>query len=615
MKNYIKTNKLFFICLILIFISSFLASIVQTSFGNVKIELQSLSTDDGQTLVYDLYKPKEASIDNKVPFVIVVPGFQRSKEALSNIAIELSRRGLAIALIDPYAQGMSSSSVSRLAATTQGYGMFALVDYAYEGNFSFVDINKIGSTGHSMGGNAAIRGADFFGKEAMRSNSKSKLDSVFISGYVLTLRDSILKDSRSNMGVSYALYDEGAFRNELEGWDAANMEIAPESLRVINSVLDENNKVQKVDLGNYYGDKKNGTLRVIFNEKLLHPFQPYNKEATANQINYFDKVFGFLNKVDASNQIWQFKELLTLINMIVSLVMLIPLTKMFLTIDFFKKIVKPIPQPLPEQSQEGKTIFWFIFFISATIACLSFIPMVDIAKVLFSAAANREMTWFFPQRMNNSVMLWAAFNGIIGLFIFFLSYMLFGKYHGVKKESWGLNITVTELGKSFLLGILVFCTYYSILFFNYYLFHVDYRFWFMGVRVFQPEMILVLMMYFPLFFLFFFSNSLRVNGSMRIKNQSEWKSRLIAGFANSLGLMMIIVIQYVTYARTGTVFWTANWLSVNLLFGIVPMMFILPYFNRIFFQMTGRVFVGPVITCLIFIMILSTNTVIYLPIK
>jgi hypothetical protein len=47
--------------------------------------------------------------------------------------------------------------------------------------------------------------------------------------------------------------------------------------------------------------------------------------------------------------------------------------------------------------------------------------MVDIAKVLFSEAANREMTWFFPQRMNNSVMLWAAFNGIVGLGIFFLS--------------------------------------------------------------------------------------------------------------------------------------------------------------------------------------------------
>ena len=216
--------------------------------------------------------------------------------------------------------------------------------------------------------------------------------------------------------------------------------------------------------------------------------------------------------------------------------------------------------------------------------------MVDLAKILFVDAANRELTWFFPQRMNNSVMLWAALNGTIGLIIFILSYYFFGRHHGTKKESWGLNISWYDFGKTILVGLLVFISYYLILFLIYYLFHVDYRFWFMGVRVFQPEMLLVLLMYFPLFFIFFFSNSLRVNGSMRFKDQPEWQSRLIAGFANSLGLLMIIVIQYVTYASTGTVFWTTNWLSVNLLFGIVPMMFILPYFNRIFFQLTGRVY-------------------------
>ena len=135
----------------------------------------------------------------------------------------------------------------------------------------------------------------------------------------------------------------------------------------------------------------------------------------------------------------------------------------------------------------------------------------------------------------------------------------------------------------------------------------------MGVRVFQWEMLLVLAMYLPVFFIFFFSNSLRVNGAMRFANQTEWQSRLLAGIANSLGLMLIIFIQYVTFAQTGTVYWTTNWLSVNLLFGIVPIMFILPYFNRIFFQLTGRVYLGPIITCLVFIMILSTNTVVYLP--
>ena len=615
MINYLKTNKYLFICVFIILISSFIASTIQSSFGKVSVEVQKLQTDDGQTLVYDLYKPRVADSSNKVPFVVVVPGFQRSKEALSNIAIELSRRGLAVALIDPYAQGMSSSSTSRLAATTQGYGMFALVDYAYEGNFPFVDINKIGSTGHSMGGNAAIRGADYFGKEAIESNTKSKLHSVYVSGYVLTLRDSILKDSRSNMGISYALYDEGAFRNELQGWDAANMQIAPESLRVVNNILENGDQLKKIELGKYYGNKDNNTLRVIFNEELLHPFQPYNKEATANQISYFEKVFGFPNAINPLNQIWQFKELFTLINMVVSLLMLVPLTRALLQISFFKGIIKPIPAPLPKQSKQGKLVFWSVFVISASIACLSFIPMVDIAKVLFVDASNREMTWFFPQRMNNSVMLWAAFNGTIGIAIFLLSYHFFGRRHGSKTESWGLKVSKKELVKTLALGILVFTLFYLFLFLNYFLFHVDYRFWFMGVRIFQPEMLIILMMYFPLFFVFFFSNSLRVNGAMRFEGQQEWVSRLIGGFANSLGLILIIIIQYVTYALSGTVFWTTNWLSVNLLFGIVPMMFILPYFNRIFFRMTGRVYLGPLITCLIFIMILSTNTVIYLPIK
>ena len=153
--------------------------------------------------------------------------------------------------------------------------------------------------------------------------------------------------------------------------------------------------------------------------------------------------------------------------------------------------------------------------------------MVDIAKVLFPEAANRELTWFFPQRMNNSVMLWAVLNGSIGFILFFLTYYFFGRKHGVKPDSWGTEINLHDLGKTFLLGILVFVIYYIILYSIYFLFHIDYRFWFMGVRVFQPEMLLVLLMYFPFFFVFFFSNSLRVNGAMRFDGQPEWISRLV----------------------------------------------------------------------------------------
>ena len=603
-------------CLIVLIISSFLASIVQTNFGKVDITLERLDTENSQYIYYDLYKPKTATVENKAPFIAIIPGFQRSKEALSNIAIELSRRGYVVGLIDPYAQGLSSSSLSRRAATTEGYGMFALIDHIYESDeYDYINKELLGTTGHSMGGNAAIRGANYFGKRAKRRNEPSRLHSVYVSGYVLTLTDNVLRDVKSNVGVSYALYDEGAFRNDLKGWKAADMTIAPESLRTVNSILRLENIVSEVELGKYYGDLQNNTLRVIFNEKLLHPFQPYNAEATANQLSYFDYVFSEPTPLDNYDQIWQWKELFTLINMIVGFLLIIPLTRHLLQVKFFSSIVKPVPPALPKQSQQGKIVFWSVFVIGATIACVTFIPMVDIAKVLFPEAANRELTWFFPQRMNNSVMLWAVLNGSVGFILFFLSYFLFGKKHGATMSSWGANVSFSDLARTFLLGILVFLIYYIILYSIYFLFHIDYRFWFMGVRIFQPEMLLVLAMYFPFFFIFFFSNSLRVNGAMRFEGQTEAISRLIAGFANSAGLFLIIIIQYSVFAATGTVYWTTNWLSVNLLFGIVPIMFILPYFNRIFFQMTGRIYLGPIITCLIFIMILTTNTVIYLPIK
>ena len=185
-------------CLLGLILFSFLASQVQSNFGETTVTTQTLYSSNNQYIVYDLYKPKSATPEDKAPFIVVVPGFQRSKEALSNIAIELSRRGHVVALIDPYAQGMSSSSLSRRAATTEGYGMFALIDTVYNSkSYNYVDKSRLGSTGHSMGGNAAIRGANYFGKESIKNNSDSKLHSVYVSGYVLTLKENILKDGCS----------------------------------------------------------------------------------------------------------------------------------------------------------------------------------------------------------------------------------------------------------------------------------------------------------------------------------------------------------------------------------------------------------------------------------
>jgi len=571
-----------------------------------------IPTQNGQLLVADLFKPETATRKNPAPLVVVVPGFQRSKEALSNISLELARRGIVVISIDPYAQGGSSSSTSRRAATTEGYGMFAVVDYASgTSNLNYIDKTRIGATGHSAGGNAAIRGANYFGREAQETGLPSKLHSVFVSGYVLTLTNEVLNDVRSNVGMSYAFYDEGAYRNELKSGD---MRRAPEALRLVKSGIGPLVEgLDEITIGQYYGNAADRSLRVVHNEKVLHPFQPYNTEATGNQIEYFERVFAMETDLSSHNQVWYWKELLSLVSLIAAMIALVPLAQLLLHLPFFQPLVKPIPKALSRPQGKGKILFWGLFAASALIACFSYIPMSELSKILFVGASNREQTWFFPQRMNNAVMLWTVLNGLVGFLMFYLSYRFYGEKHGVQRESWGTGISLIELAKTFSLSLALFLFYFLFLFMLYYFFHVDYRFLFMGVRVFQPVEIALLGMYAPFFLIFFLSNSLRVNGAMRIEGDAEWKSMLVAGIGNSLGLLLIVVVQYVTFAATGTVYWTDGWLYVNLLFAVVPMMFVLPYFNRYFFRMTGRVYLGPMVTCLIFIMILLTNTVSYLP--
>jgi len=605
-------NRLLLAALTVVLLSGVLASRIQTSGGQVRIHDIKIPTQNGQWVVGDLFRPLSASSENPAPLVVVVPGFQRSKEALANISIELARRGIVVISIDPYAQGRSSSSTSRLAATTEGYGMFAVVDYAASSaNLNYIDNSRIGTTGHSAGGNAAIRGANYFGREARQTGRPSKLHSVFVSGYVLTLTDEVLQDVRSNVGVSYAFYDEGAYRNELKN---ADMRFAPEALRVVNLGRDKNlAPLEEVELGRYFGDRDKRTLRVVHNERILHPFQPYITEATANQIEYFERVFDLDSGLSSRDQIWYWKELLGAISLIAALVALIPLSRILLEAPYFKPLVQAIPPPLPRPRGKARTLFWILFALAALVACFSYIPMAELSKKLFVAASTRQQTWFFPQRMNNAVMLWAILNGLLGYALFWLSYRFFGRQHGTWPEMWGAAISLSRLMRTFCLAITLFICYYLLVFTLYFFFHVDYNFLFMGVRVFRPEMVILLCMYAPFFYIFFLSNSLRVNGAMRVEGDPEWKSMLLAGIANSLGLLLIVVVQYLTFWLTGTVYWTDGWLYVNLLFAVVPMMFVLPYFNRYFFRVTGRIYLGPMVTCLIFVMVLISNTVFYLP--
>ncbi|MBP6865696.1 MAG: hypothetical protein KBC32_10595 [Candidatus Didemnitutus sp.] len=597
-------------CLLTILVSAWFASLIQTSWGRVQLTEVRFPTQNGQWLAGDLYRPRTATEKTPAPLVVVVPGFQRSKEALSNIAIELARRGIVVISIDPYAQGNSSASESRRSATTEGYGLFAVIEYAADTELlNYVDKARIGATGHSAGGNAVVLAARRFGRQAARANEPSKLHSAFVSGYLLAFTEENLRGVRSNLGSSYGLYDEGAYRNELENGD---MRRAPEALRLINTATGDGfTPVAEVESGRYYGDPAVRGLRVMHNEPLLHPLQPYSAGETAHQLAYFERAFGLSWELPHTDQVWYWKELFTALCLVAAFVALVPFARLLLEgVAWFRPLQHPLPPPQPRHGSAA--LFWGLLLTGAVIACVSYIPMTELSQKLFVEASGRAQTWFFPQRMNNAVMLWALLNGAVGFGLFYLGYRV-NRTRGVTREMLGVATNAGELLRTAVLAGALFASFFLLLFTVYYFFHVDFRLLFFGARVFQPATMVLLLMYAPAFFVFFLQNSLRVNGAMRREGVPEWRSMLLAGFANSAGLLLILVVQYVCLAVTGTVYWTDGWLYINLLFAVVPMMFVLPYFNRFFFRLTGRIYLGPLVTCPIFIMMLVANTVCYLP--
>ena len=490
--------------------------------------------------------------------------------------------------------------------------MFALVDYVYDTSIlNYVDKDKIGVTGHSAGGLAAMRAAQHFGKLAKKNNTKSKIHSVFVSGMLrMGFKEKDLKNVESNVGVSYALYDEGAWQNELKH---GNLENAPEIIRLIYLQSEKENKISKVEMGKYYGSLNNNSATIIFNEKLLHPFQPYAKEAISNQISYFLDVFQMDTSIPGENQIWFWKEFLTFVCLVCGLVLIIPFSKILIGLPYFHEIRNPIPKALPTPTGKGLILFWSILLFSIFIACFSFIPLSELTKSMFADAANRKQTWFFPQRMNNTIMLWATVNGTIGLILFYLSYTLFGKKNGVTKNMLGLSISLIQILKTILLAVFIASSYFILLFIIYYLFHIDYRFIFISAKVFSIETLYVLPMYLPFFFLFFLSNSFRINGSVRFQGRIGLPTWLLHILATSGGLIAILLLQYIHFWLTGAVFWKEGWLYVNLLFAVVPILLVLPLFQQYFFKLTGRVYLGPLTMSIIFVIMLLSNSVYYYP--
>ena len=630
--------------------------------------------DPTVSISYTMYKPKTASASNPMPVVFVVPGFTRTKATMAQYAIELSRRGSVVFTIDPGSQGATTYGGYEYDAETNQYvlddagnkiqnsysvarsGMGYLLTYVYNNieTFDYIDRDAIGLMGHSAGGGDACKlAADFAGNNYEESIVKS----LYISGYIKTSAANVFYKLHCNTALSYAKYDEGSFRYQDE--NQAYEVIALRFINEVNSKTNGDNGKFKEFIQDFdYGDMVQGTYRIIHHEEINHCFEMYDPLSITNTTNFFRRTLNLNTQIKDSSQSWFGKELSNGLALVCAFTMTISLIYLVVGfVPFMKSLAVEANQrkmneqtfvekysgdPIVRQkagtektnkSFAKRLLFWLPTILTGIIACLDYIPLARLSMDLFEKAAGNVYTYYFPARMMNAVFLWAIINGAIGLLIWVLTTLCENLYYfiyqkvkgGESRVDWskfkGLKVKPLNLLKSLGLAIVLFFTFYGVLQLVYLTTHQDFRFMLISASPLQPRFIMTWLIYLAGFFVFYISNSIRVNLGIAREGYKEWQVMLIAALANSLGLVFIIITNYFVYFKTGTVFYgyysatdtNEMWLYVNMVFPLIVMMAVLPIFNRLAYKRMGNVYAGALLWCMLFIMMSLSASISFIP--
>ena len=612
---------------------------------------QNIEASDSSWSV-SLYKPKDIKDGETRPTVFIMPGFTRTKATMAQYAVEYTKRGAVCFIIDPGCQGATTyagykSDGEMISSTVGANGLEYLVHYVYNNveRFPFVDRTKIGAIGHSAGGgNVVTLASDYAGS----NYSESVVKSLYISGYIKASAANKYSSLHCNAVNAYAYYDEGAYR-----YQTASTALEVINLKFVNEVSGDPRSISLNDL-KYdfaYGDIASGTYRMLHREKTNHAFQMYDSVSITNTISFFRETLGLDTKLKDSNQTWFGKEFFNGLGLISNFTFVISLVTLLASLPYvgFKAVKKttkneeveeemvieeePVKSLVPKKgSFASKALFYGSMVLSAVIACLDFIPLARWSMDLFPDAASNVYTMYFPARMMNAIMLWAVVNGLVGLIIYFgttlvenLVELIGSKIQKRKGHyDWSkfaiLKINWLDAIKALVYAVLGFVIFYAFVHLSYALFHEDFRFMLISSAPIQYRYFRTWLMYFPLFFIFYISNSIRVNGSIAKEGLKEWQVYLASGIANSIGLVFILIINYAKFFTLGEVFYGywgnpsgEVWLYINMVFALIPLMFVLPLLNRFIYKKTGNVYIGALLICMIFIMMSLSASVAYIP--
>ena len=590
------------------------------------VETVKTETIKGKVVSGILFKPKAASADNPLPAVVLTHGYLNNREMQLQNAIELARRGFVVLTVDREGHGNyeNSGSTSALMATN---GLYDSAKYVY--NLDYVDKDKIGISGHSMGGmtTSAVLAQD--------------VQLGLVSAGLIQSYDGFY-GAGEDVSVGFLKSQDDEFfytTNENGGTLSREWLTTTEAKKYIGNASLEGDVVNGgIYINGVLTDIADGTaadsaFRVIYETDGIHPQVHYSVEGAEAVTNFFYTAFGVPNGfeyISESNQTWWVKEMFSLIGLIAFFALIFPMVSLLLRVPFFRTLKgkqvatedgtlvwvdNALPEAKPLKGIQKNLTYWLG---AIGIALFS-------GFTINSVCTEYGDKWFpntllYPQDTTNWVAMWAVCVALFSVAVILFFWFVNGAINKIRYKEQGSSYTENPfasarlqsgfggLVKTFVLALTVVGLLLALLFLNWAIWKVDFRIWTFAVKVFDLGVLLPTIVRYSVFFGIFFIVSAIFNENYRVKNLPEWASILINVFFNIFGVLLVVAIQYGTFTTTGEMWQPEMALGYIVLFPMIPILAIATVISRRMTAKTGNIWLGAFINTILFTLITCSNT-------
>lgn len=572
-----KDWTLLAIALAFMICGSMVASWIGAGAGKVTVAEKDILDPPGYRISAYLYTPKTVSPQKPAPGVLVVHGLNNEKKYMSNVALELARRGFVVLSMDQPGHGRSSG-----ANYDNGGG--AVGGLKYLRSLPIVDKENIGLIGMSQGGFLSTTNAAFALRDAYKSIFYMDSE-VNYPGSPDLSRGEGLKNAAFSIGKITEL---GVMINVFKGSDAPNSPM----LKPLFGTE------QPIEVGKVYGSIEDGSARILYQHWGTHPGSTDSRASIGSAIDWMQRTLKGGASLDPSQQIWPWKFWANALALLGAMLFLFPMGALLLRTSYFKGLV----HELPEYKGLRGAAWWIGATITTAVGPLLYIT---VWKTMFFAppfAPNR----LWPQSFTNIYMVWAALVGIISIALLLFNHYFITKKTGATAAHYGLcaensGIAWGEALKSLLFATCVILPVYLILVFVEAVWHTDFRIWIVSLMPMSAPRFRALAGYFIPFLVPMAAQGILLAGFLRAKSGKLSLAREMAvnSVVLTLGALVWLLLLYVPLMAGKEIILASGPLGVTVagMGGIyyIPLLVFWPLagcLHTYFFRKTGRVFAG-----------------------